>query len=394
MKTIKPISLFDAMIMDGPPPRTDLVVRHADVRTITTRGGRLRHFYVPPRGGKRVEMHAEYGSPAFDRALKALRAGKAPKTAEPERFPVGTVDAVLVTYYTSTKFRNLRASTQRLYRHHLEPFREEFGDRHMKSFRADDIELIMARMEKAPHAANKRRAVLRLLFRFAAKHGWCRDNPTRLVDPIKTNSDGHRAWGADDIARYRARHEVGSKARLAMELAYHTGQRLGDVSKMGGHSLTGTVLKIVQGKTGVPVEHDVSPELLAIIKATPSASVGATFLINEWDGPYTASVLCRRVREWVAQAGLSGLTLHGLRATAATELVNNGGSDRQTMAFCGWSPPSMVSTYVRRADKVKLANAGQAIRFGLSHEANPLSSEAKPLSSQGERMVSSTLHGS
>jgi site-specific recombinase XerD len=79
-----------------------------------------------------------------------------------------------------------------------------------------------------PAAANTFRKLLSVLKRVAIDAGWRKDNPVATVKGIRTKSDGFRTWTDEEIAAFRARHEVGTKPRLALELLLCTGQRRGD----------------------------------------------------------------------------------------------------------------------------------------------------------------------
>jgi hypothetical protein len=55
---------------------------------------------------------------------------------------------------------------------------------------------------------------------FAIAENYRGDDPTSGVKPVKliVKSKGHMTWGDEQIAAYRARHPLGTTARLAIEL--------------------------------------------------------------------------------------------------------------------------------------------------------------------------------
>jgi integrase len=113
-----------------------------------------------------------------------------------------------------------------------------------------------------PAAANKFRKLLSVLMRVAIDTGWRDDNPVTTVKGIRTKSDGFRTWTDEEIAAFRARHQVGTKPRLALELLLCTGQRRGDAVLMGYQHLKNGVLTIRQQKTRIE-------ELQACLNAAP-----------------------------------------------------------------------------------------------------------------------------
>ena len=84
-------------------------------------------------------------------------------------------------------------------------------------------------MEKkgGPEAANRLKKDLGQLFRFAAKrYGFAGQNPATLADSHKVRSAGFHTWTDGESDTFRAKHETGSKARLALELLFGTGAAL------------------------------------------------------------------------------------------------------------------------------------------------------------------------
>lgn len=80
-------------------------------------------------------------------------------------------------------------------------------------------------------AARKLRKELVRLFEFAKKAKMRTMNPVEEADRVKLageRSNGRYSWSEADIAQYRARHKLGTRARLAMELLLWAGQRRSD----------------------------------------------------------------------------------------------------------------------------------------------------------------------
>ncbi|MGB0966884.1 MAG: hypothetical protein ACPGUX_01750, partial [Halocynthiibacter sp.] len=71
------------------------------------------------------------------------------------------------------------------------------------------------------------------MYKYAVEYGLHDTNPAALVPNLPSKSGGHVAWNAEDIENFEAVHPIGSMARLAMTLALYTGQRRGDLIKLG-----------------------------------------------------------------------------------------------------------------------------------------------------------------
>lgn len=65
---------------------------------------------------------------------------------------------------------------------------------------------------------------------------------------------GFRTWNEDEIAQFEAIHPIGSRARLAFALLLYTGQRRGDVIRMGRQQVLDGFIGVRQQKTGTVLE--------------------------------------------------------------------------------------------------------------------------------------------
>ena len=99
-------------------------------------------------------------------------------------------------------------------------------------------------------------------------------NPAREVAYLKSNNpEGFRAWSEADVAKYEARHPVGAKARLALDLLLYTGVRRSDVVKLGPQMERDGKLIFTEtkGRGRIIKTHElpILPALRASIDATP-----------------------------------------------------------------------------------------------------------------------------
>src|SRR5262249_49853318 len=110
----------------------------------------------------------------------------------------------------------------------------------------------------------------------ALRIGLRSDNPAREIKLPRSTSDGHHTWTEDEIEAFEAAHPGGSRERLAMALLLYTGQRRGDVIRLGHQHLRGGVLFLRQEKTGAELSFPLHPKLAEVIAATPRENL--TFL--------------------------------------------------------------------------------------------------------------------
>jgi integrase len=87
------------------------------------------------------------------------------------------------------------------------------------------------------------------MFQWAKREGRIPDDPTAGVTREKVKTTGYPTWSETEIARFEAAHMIGTKARLAFALLLYTGQRRGDVVRLGRQNIDGDLLIIDQSKT-------------------------------------------------------------------------------------------------------------------------------------------------
>src|SRR6476660_4911 len=101
-------------------------IRLPYVQEYTDRYGKVRRYFRRP-GFKRAVLPGTPGSPEFMGAYESALAD--------ERLPIGrkhgggTISDLVVSFYQSAAFNNLKPSSQRAYRRTLDPFAEKDGHR-------------------------------------------------------------------------------------------------------------------------------------------------------------------------------------------------------------------------------------------------------------------------
>ncbi len=94
-----------------------------------------------------------------------------------------------------------------------------------------------------------------------------------------------------------------------------------------------------------------------------------TYLVSEWNKPFTVNSLGNKMRDWCDAANLPECSLHGLRKLGATVAAENGATDEGLMAIYGWVTKQQTTTYTKKANRRRIA--GREI-----HKLVPEQSEA------------------
>src|SRR6516165_7459275 len=87
-----------------------------------------------------------------------------------ERTLPGSFNALVVSYYRSPDFHDLKASTQRMQRYVIEAFRKEHGDKPIARLKRQNISDIIGKKANTPGAAKNLLKVLRVLLDYAVEN--------------------------------------------------------------------------------------------------------------------------------------------------------------------------------------------------------------------------------
>jgi integrase len=280
----------------------------------------------------------------------------------------GSVNSLVVAYLESPLFNTGAPETRRTRRSILENFREQHGDKPVfrigpsgqrtMMLTREHVQRIVNDKANTPFAQRNFLNTLRAMFKWAAKEGRIPDDPTLGVTREKVKTTGYKTWSEDHIARFEAKHPIGTKARLALGLLLYTGMRRSDVVKIGRQNIYNDVLTLDQGKTEggeeAHLEIPVHPKLREIIDATPTVGV-KTFLVTHFGKPYTPAGFGNLFRELCDAAECPDVSAHGLRKATARRLAEIGCSANQIAAITGHASLSEVQRYTKAADRKRMA---------------------------------------
>jgi integrase len=348
-------------------------IRLKFVHQYRDRHGKSRWYFRRP-GHKLIALHGLPGSAEFMEAYQsALNGAVAAPRIEvgAGRVAEGTVGAIITAYLdcsprSTSPFKNLAAETQRTRRNILNNFVAAHGSKrifyvaHGKRvmvLTSEHMQRIINEKAATPFAQRNLLNTMRSMFAWAISEGRVPADPTLGVKRARAKTTGYRTWSEAEIERFEDTHRIGTKARLAFALLLYTGQRRGDVVKMGPQHIHKGVLTIDQRKTkGQDESHleiPVHSKLAEIIAATPSGAL--CFLVTHLGSPYTAPGFGNWFRTLCDEAGCPGVSAHGLRKSAARRLAETGCSAHEIAAITGHSSLSEVERYTKAADRKRLA---------------------------------------
>ncbi len=373
------------------PPPDKLPTRPKFIVTDTDRFGNERIY--ARRDGRKTRLSGPLFSAAFWADYQAWTAG----TLKPAREPLkpaaeGSLLWLAQHYYRSSDFLGLDPRTRYVRRLRLDAICSRpaasgsgvYGDAIARQIQPKHILRIMEAKAATPHAANADRNVLNAMFKFALARGHVMANPCAGVANHSAPAGGFHAWTEAEREQFRARHPIGTKPRLALELILLTGVRRGDLVKIGrphlrldpdhGETITFTVTKGSHKRRKV-LTLPVLPALRQILDASAHVTGDLVFLQTQAGKPYSNNGFGNWFKRMCEAAGLPHCSAHGLRKLAATTMADNGATAHQLMAVFGWTKMSQAEIYTRAADQKRLARSAMPMIDGEQpmHKTVPLS---------------------
>lgn len=211
--------------------------------------------------------------------------------------------------------------------------------------------------EKWPSFANKMMVALSSMFTQAVKRGKMAANPALGMDKAyKTNRNANREW---QPAEWLAVQHAPPHIRTPMMLARYVGYRGQTISTMDWRTyqpdpMFGKCFRLTVRKNDEQTWLPAVPEIQAYLDGLIRTS---TFIATRYNGqPWKTELQMQsQVSHWLKKAERDGLlqpgaTLHGLRATYASEKKRSGANDSEVAAALGDRTTRMGEHYTRHVE--------------------------------------------
>lgn len=322
----------------------------------TMRSGKTWYYY----GGTKPQT--PLGSDYVAAVKKWVELSEEPSTAAP------SADFLQLADRYEREVVPLKAnSTQATQRSDLKHLREFFGNpvaAPIDQITPGHIRKLLKWMVKKPTTANRLKRLFSHMFNMAREWEWTeRENPVAGVRGLATGTRNV------DITEevYRAVWEAaGAPCRDAMDLAYLTGQRPGDVLQFVESQLVDGLFRIKgQSKTGKPLRIKVEGEFGQLIERILARKAGyrvwcSSLCVNAWGMALTKQTLRKQFEAARAQAALDNPKLadeiksmwfYDLRAKAAADTADGHG-DQAAADLLGHDSVSTTQRHYLRRGKM------------------------------------------
>lgn len=242
------------------------------------------------------------------------------------------------------------------------------GDGPVEDLKRSHVKSILSIFRDTPHMERIVLICLRKLIMVAIDEEWIEVDPTYKMTR-NPQTDGHKAWPIEIMAKYEARWKVGTRQRTAYALALWLGNRVSDITRLRwSHQTTKHIaadgeIHAVEGfefvqfkgrkrgkKMFLPMTPMLERELVPLSRDTE------TVLVSSRGGAYTDGSLSTRMADWCRDAGIEpGYTMHGLRKALGVKLAEADASTRQLMEMLGHNNIAYAELYSREASQTRLA---------------------------------------
>jgi integrase len=321
------------------------------VHAYRDRHGKRRNYFRQP-GRKQIPLPGLPGSAEFMAAYQAaLGGGAAAVVASPGR---GTVAAAVSLYLGTMAFGALAETTQRDRRTILARFREEHGDKPLALLQRKHVQKILDEKAGNPHGAKGLLKALRGVVTAAISAVLIEEDRTNGIRIKIPKTSGYKMWDEPDIEQFENYWPIGTRERLAFALLLYTGQRRGDVIRMGRQHIRESVLTVRQSKTGTVVTIPIHSQLAAILEV--SGTDHLTFLTTRGGAPFSPEHFTTWFGNACRAAGLPlGNSAHGLRKAMCRRLAEAGCGAPQIAAISGHLTLAEVQRYIEGANRKHMA---------------------------------------
>jgi integrase len=339
----------------------------ADYQRLTGNGEiALRKRYKRNDKGQPIDDHGN-----------VIKVALKPTLAEAAAHPPALEESVgwlVERFQASDQFLSCSAKTQRSYRDLFvdalaQVVSDDIGTGPLADFRYTSVKKPMAlklrqRYAKTPGKADDLVSKFRSLFYWGEDQGlFNAANPFARMGKLRNNVTGVKMWSHYEVEKVRNHYPVGTRPRLAIELAIYNGSRVSCLWQLGPqHETEPGFLSWTEskGKGSTAMKGNVrqknrrwpiDAELARVIAATPH---GDFAYITQANGQPYASEDClkKALEKWVVNSGLKvKRSFHGLRKYGAVRLYRKSKDLLAVRDFLGHTTVKETQVYIEQADK-------------------------------------------
>ena len=217
-----------------------------------------------------------------------------------------------------------------------------------------------------PVMADDMIASIRVMYDWGIERGYCEDNPAKGIKNLGRKGTGAVPWNIQDLKQFKAHHQPGSMAHLALTLLAFTACRIGDARHLGRQNEVRrdglTYIEWQPEKRGARfVSIPMTPQLLNAIRQTKIIAPRNYLVTSHGKAFSSADAISQRFSKWCKEAGLQNRTAHGIRKAVGHILAEAGCTQYQIMAIHGHSESRTSEVYTRAVERPELARQAMTV---------------------------------
>lgn len=295
------------------------------------------------------------------------------KGARTKRTVVGYLVSDLVRDYEiwMEARKDLSNGSKETYRSTNKRVVELLGEFPVNDVQVSDVRFMLENKMPGAGSHNIFLAMIRNLYKWARKEGKTVLDPAKDLKAIKGGE--HDPWPEDILnAGLEAKDD---RTRLAVNLLYYTGQRIGDVIKMRWDHIHDGEIHVLQEKNDKEVSPPIHSALADVLAATPRR--GATIIASAEGDPYSDETIRTDIKNFTRNMGKECVP-HGLRKNAVIALLEAGCTIAEVASITGQSF-RIVEHYARKVNRRRLGRTAMTKlenKTGLGKEVGKLSEDS------------------
>ena len=337
--------------------------------------GKLRTYYRhtrPPTPLPGLPWSAEFMQAYGD--AKAC-AGRDKPMIGASRTKQGSLNAALVRYYLSDDYGAMPKDVRQQNKGLLERWRDGRGDRPLRELAHEHVQGFINKQATPTIQRNFLRAIRKFLGFCVKENLIKRDVSAGVKKGRIINTGGFRPWTEAEVDQYVARHPIGTRAYLALQIMLCLSLRRSDVVEVGPRH----VKKTAEHPNGVLDDYQpvkarrtggrhvtvpLHPDLVAAIAAMPVIGTD-TYLLTDHGKAYTVKGFGGRMRDWCDEAKVppmidatgksKNIASHGLRKLCLVRLAEAGCNVIEMQGISGHKDLRELQIYIDAANRKKAA---------------------------------------
>jgi integrase len=317
-------------------------------KAVPLSGGGVTHCWYHRKTGTRIPHHPL--TPEFMAMKLDLDAGRVKPTVASR-----SVAALIKDFRGSAEYNGLAKGTRAEYNRHMQTIEEMVGCFPVNQIAMLHVAKVRDKFQATPAKANSVSQMFSRLLTYAvAPLGWIPVNPCQKLKLMKVGN-GQAPLLEAEIARFREKNPIGTRARLAFEICLATALRISDIVKVTRDQLREMLIATVSQKTSVLTVALPTAELRAAFDAWEEAcrrqevDLGI-YALGTTDGrPLHKRTISGDLEEAYKAAGFpDAKRTHALRYTAATRLFEAGYNYSDIAEVTGHLMAEMARKYCQK----------------------------------------------